>query len=115
MHHTLECLLTDAIEGPGIAYWAEIDKVRRIDTSPYWVTGFAVRDGGIENDPVKTEWLELTEAILLQARNDLVSGKIKVRKDLAAQFVGQPDDWDYDAEGVDVLIQAAYFGELVYG
>lgn len=114
MHHTIECLLTDAIEGPGIAYWAEADNIRRAPTRPHWVTGFKVRDGGYENDPVKSEWLELTEAVLLKARDDLLSGKVKVRKDLAAQFVGPPDDWDYDADGVDVLIQAAYFGELVY-
>lgn len=104
-------VMTDAVEGPGLAYWAEARNIRRDPDGN--ITAFQVRDAGKEDDRVSDEWTNINTKRVLVGRMLLLTGEVPVRRDLAAQFVG--NDWDYDSEGVDVLIQALAFGKLVFG
>jgi hypothetical protein len=113
MSKTVLYILTDAIETSAIAYWAQGSDVQRDEER--LVTAFKVRDGGFEGEPEKEGEMLIDEAAILAARDKIVNGEIQIRADIAAQFVGKPDDWDYDVEGVDCLIQTAFFGDLIYG
>lgn len=115
MNHNIKCILTDAVEGPGIAYWASGLNIVRQEEGENHVISFIVKDAAPDGDPVKKGQKLINERAILKAREALVNGDIKVRRDIAAQFVGKPEDWDYDSEGVDALVQAAFFGEIVYG
>lgn len=105
--------LTDAVEGPAIAYWAEAKDIKR-DTEGY-VISFKVRDGAPDGEPVRTPntWVTINARSLLKGRNKLLLDDLDVAQTFAGQFVGH--DWNYDATGIDVLIQAVVFGDIVYG
>ncbi|MCA3018814.1 MAG: hypothetical protein ING66_09435 [Rhodocyclaceae bacterium] len=104
-------VMTDAIEGAGIAYWAEVKAVKR--NAEGYVTSFEVRDGGYEGERVSDAWKIVNRHAVQNAVARLLSGEFAVRRDLAAQFVGE--DWEYDQDGVDALIQAICFDELTFG
>lgn len=105
------CMLTDAVEGSGIAYWAEARNVRR--RPDLYVTSFEVRDGGYEGPRESEAWHKINATTLKAAIVKLRNGAVPVRRDIAAQFVGA--EWDYDCEGIDCAVQVAVFGKLVYG
>lgn len=116
MTNTISSILTDAVEGEGIAYWAKIQMVIRDREVKFWpVVSFVVLDGAPDGQPVKKGQKLINARIIERARNRIVNGDVKVRRDIAQQFVGVPNDWEYDSEGVDALIQVAFFGEIVYG
>lgn len=113
MNKTIQAILNDAVDGPAIAYWARASAIILTDGK---VEAFRVRDGDPDGTgKVKKGSKLINERTITDARNKVVNGDVKVRRDLAAQFVGKPEDWQYDSEGVDVLIQVAFFGELAYG
>ncbi len=114
MDHIIKCILTDAVEGSAISYWAAGTKVLREEETNY-VTSFKVRDNAPDGEPVKKGCKVISNKAILKARNALVNGDVPVRRDIAGQFVGKPEDWEYDGEGVDALVQAAFFGKIVYG
>jgi len=103
-------LMTDAIEGSGIVYWAEARKVTR--DSEGFVTSFEVRDGGYEDARTSDKWTKINADVVNRAALSLLLGRCPVQRDIAAQFVGE---WEYDSDGVDAIIQCACFGELVFG
>lgn len=115
MTDAIHQILTDAVEGPGIAYWASGASVKRAGAAPRYVTSFIVTDAAPDGEPVKTGSKTINARAIMAARNALVNGDIAVRRDIAAQFVGKPEDWECDSEGVDALIQAAFFGKITYG
>ncbi len=117
MHEVIKQILTDAVEGPAIAYWARCYRSVREHTGKYkLVTQFRVSDAAPDGGkPVKKGSKTIGERAILKARDLLVNGNVNVRRDIKAQFVGQPDAWEYDQEGIDALVQLAFFGELVYG
>jgi len=84
-------------------YWAEFR---------YTNGKLLVRDGGFENEPIKKTWCQLTEKKILQAVKLILTKNI-ARRDIAAQFIGE--EWEFDDEGADVLLQIIYFGEIKYG
>jgi hypothetical protein len=110
-------LMTDAVEGSGIAYWALLDQdsIKRDNKLPRagYVIQFKVTDGGFENDPINDKWVTINEATILTAVDKILKGDIPIRRDIAAQFVGKT--WEYDSEGVDAVIQAILFGSIQYG
>ena len=107
------CLMTDAIEGSGIAYWAEVQNVKR-DHDNY-VSSFEVRDGGFEGSRESDQWVLITEEKVKDGALALLDGRVKVSRDIAKQFVGGSDDWDYDQSGVDCVVQAIAFNKIVFG
>lgn len=116
MVNTINYILIDAVEGTGITHWAKIRMVIRNYDVKYWpVVSFVVSDGAPDGQPVKKGQKLINDRIIERARNRIVNGDVKVRRDIAQQFVGAPNDWEYDNEGVDALIQVAFFGEIVYG
>jgi len=106
-------IMTDAGEGLGIAYWAKVRKVQHDQNGI--VTSFEVGDAGPDGDPVKKGWRVISPRSIMKARDMIVNGDVNLNRDTKAQFIGQPWDWEYDADGVDALIQIAFFGEIIYG
>lgn len=106
------CVMTDAIEGPAIAYWAEVRNVKRAEDN--YVSSFEVRDGGFEDARESDQWVLITEEKVKDGATALLNGSVKVSRDIAKQFVGG-DDWDYDQSGVDCVVQAIAFNKIVFG
>jgi len=110
-------LMTDAVETSAIAYWAEARNIKRSEpddgTSVGYVTSFQVRDGGYEGPRVSDKWITVDSKAIAEAIEKIRNGVVKVRRDIAAQFVGE--EWDHDIEGVDVVIQTICFNNLVFG
>lgn len=105
------CLMTDAIDGPGIAYWAEARRVKR--NAEKEVESFEVRDGGFEGERESESWVAITEDKIRAAAKDMTDGKVACHKRIAAQFIGS--EWDYDVDGIDCLIQHIVFKKIIYG
>ena len=106
-------VMTDAVEGAGIAYWAEAKNVRRNKNND--VTSFYVRANDNEPlpaDPKLREWHRVDASKVVAAATAVRNGLVDIRRDIAAQFV---PPYDYDGEGVDCLIQVIAFGEIVFG
>jgi hypothetical protein len=116
------CFLTDCVEGSGASYWAEARNIRRQkkptegESIPY-VTSFQVRDGGKQNDRVSEVWMTVDKEAVAEAVAAILRGDLEVSRDTASQFVpaNAPRNWNYDTDGVDVILQFLCFGELVYG
>jgi hypothetical protein len=111
--NTISGLLAEAADGVGISYWAEVCKVTRDDEDN--VISFVVKDGAPDGQPLKKGTRTINERSIKQAREAMVNGDSMPRRDIAAQFVGKPEDWEYDSEGVDAIVQTALFGAIVYG
>lgn len=110
---TVQCLLTDLVEGHGISYWAEFRNVKK-DAKGY-VTSVEVRDAGLNGRRVSRKWFVIDEAAVRFAAMALLTGGVQVSREIAAQFVGGEEKWEYDMHGVDVVAQAICFGKIVYG
>jgi hypothetical protein len=106
--------LNDLVNTRAIQYWAEIKSVK-CDKATGNVVSFIVLDGGYENDPYTTEKKTISEKSLMAARAKLLLDDVDVHRDIAAQFIGPMDKWDYDLDGIDALVQVALFGKLIYG
>jgi len=111
MNDDLKYFLDVALQGS--AYWAEF-KTPEYDADRNLIS-VHVRDGGFENDRVKTSWMKIDAKKILKGRQMLVDGNVKVARSHAAAFVGTVHEWGYDIFDADCLIQAVYFGEIVYG
>lgn len=103
-------VMTDAVEGSGIAYWAEIKNVKRVNG---YVASFQVRDAGLEGPRESEKWVTVTGHKVNVAAQKLSDGSVEVARRISAQFCGK--DWDYDSEGIDCVIQAIVFGKLIFG
>lgn len=105
-----EYVMTDAVEGSGIAYWAEIKNVKRAGG---YVTSFQVRDAGLEGPRESEKWVTVNERKVNAAAQKLRDGNVEAARRISAQFCGK--EWEYDSEGVDCIIQAIAFGKLIFG
>lgn len=108
-----KCIMTDAVEGSGVTYWAEIKDVVRDSSGD--VVSFDVRDNDAEGPREAPGFVRVDENAVRNAAGRLLAGEVKVARRVASQFVGGEENWDYDSEGVDCVIQAIAFGKLVYG
>lgn len=107
--------MTTAVEG-AINYWLtdsdgddfhDVD-VKRNEQSDVVLIAFAGKDGkrySISPSEIAVAWTRIIKC------------EANVRADLVRMIAGLacPDDCDIDAEGADVLVQIAAFGEVVYG
>lgn len=110
-------IIVCAVEG-GINYWAFTDeydylpeKARVLVASKDNIVALGASEEGI--------WKEVTPDVLAQGfskvRND---ASLKINKGLRRTLLTAYDECDagdIDAEGADVLVQIALFGEIVYG
>lgn len=112
MNKMIRNILTDAVEGPAIAYWAAGGDINRdVDG----IVSFQVMDAGPDGSPVKEGMFLIDEAAIMAAREKIINTDVDLNRDTAAQFVGPVDKWEYDQDGIDALIQVAVFGKIVYG
>lgn len=115
-HHMIECILSDACDGPAIAYWAKGKDIVRKAGEINYVHSFKVADNDPDGSgPVKKGWKLIDEKAIMKAREKIVNEDVGIHRSIAAQFVGPIDKWEYDSDGVDALIQVAFFGKIVYG
>jgi hypothetical protein len=105
--------LTDAIENSDIGYWAEFKNIKRDNEK--LIISFDIRDNDDEGERVSEKWHKITFNKILKATEKIKNGEVEIRKDIAQQFIGKPEDWDYDIEGIDCVIQIVVFNELIYG
>lgn len=106
-------LMTDAVETSALSEWAEIKNIVRNHEN--LVESFQVRDGGFEGSRVKKEWTMIHCAKIRNIVKRLLLGEVEARRDIAQQFVGKCNDWTYDAEGINVIVQCICFNEIVFG
>jgi hypothetical protein len=109
----LEDIMVTMVEsGDGcIWYWGRIkDVVRREDLN---VTSFEVTD----DDDMISEWKTIDHGVVADAIQDLLDGTVKCGYPLEyiRRGVMELDAGDIDSTAADCIVQAALFGELVYG
>lgn len=102
-------ILTDAIETNAIQYWAcDYDKIiiqRDAESNITRAEFFADNQEG-----TKMKWT-ITPNTIQKGINRLFTEKFQIRRDIRDAVIR----FDNDAETCDCIIQAALFGELVYG
>lgn len=111
----LRDVMCTAFEG-GCAYWAEARRVRRDGELNY--LSFDIRAVEEHDEDRLRVWQSITPAKLDVAIRKLISGEHKAAKYIVDQFAGYPgnlDATDHDADGADVVVQLAAFGEIVFG
>lgn len=113
-YRALHSVMSDTLETDAVDYWAEVKDVARLATN-HDLASFCIRDGGYENDRIHDDWCTVDAHTIQEAAKRIVLGDFSVRRDLAQQFVGKPRDWDYDEEGLDILMQAICFNRVEYG
>lgn len=110
-----EChdIMTTAYEdGRSIGYWiAGARKLKR--TKDLDVISFDIQTE--EDAPKGQQWYTINAETIRKGVNLLLSSEFQVSSDIRKQLIGDPDDMDVDIEGADCIIQAALFGEIVYG
>ncbi len=109
-------VLTVAVDG-GIAYWARLGHVVR-DGKGFVGLGTAIieQEASGEDDSAKSAVMS-SEAII-EGIKTVLKPTFQVRDDIrSAIFRGvlSGDAGEIDAEAADVIIQAAMFGDIVYG
>lgn len=119
MHQMIQDIISSAVSGPAIAYWAKGSNVvyeQKPDGSRGPVIAFTVRDGDPDGSGVLTTSKKvINERSILAARKLLMDQDCGVHRSIAAQFVGPMENWDFDSDGVDALVQVVLFGKAVYG
>jgi hypothetical protein len=111
---TIECMLCDALESGYLNYWAEARNIKRNKVTGNYIS-FEIRDHGDSGERKNEEWVLINHAAIRKAVKKILAGEIEISRTIAAQFVGKESDWDYDAEGVDCIVQTAAFNEIVFG
>lgn len=107
-------VLTTAVE-QGCGYWA---RTRNAEWSHEgkWEGIVACEFGEFDENGEVKEWKKVTCEQIKTIAVKILAGEFKVRRDIAAQFVGlNSDDEDVDADGADVAVQLICFGEIKYG
>jgi hypothetical protein len=114
----IEDLLTTAAEG-GIGYWATLVWWDVASHMPRY-TGCYIVDRGDERTPEPdAAWMVADREAVERGLALVLAGKAKVHSSyvgmVAQALRNQEDGCELDAEGADIVVQAALFGEVVYG
>jgi len=119
-------VLCTAFEG-GSTYWAEAKNVKRDDELNYLAFDVRPREPGDREghesyrpstNIALTKWQHITPEKIDKAIRGLLNGRHKAASYVVRQFAGYPgnlDATDHDADGADVVVQLAAFGEIVFG
>jgi len=105
----LKNIMTDAVEGCYTESWADIKNVKRDNGDN--VISFDVKDF----EDAEGSWYTINEKNLAEAIEKIRNGEVKIGKEFADQFSGEPEDWYYDAIGADCAVQIAAFNEIIFG
>ena len=111
-------VLTGALEG-GIGYWSAASMIWRggLDGAVDDLTVTSVRLSDAEGEdafkPVVVDVEAVRRGIELVATPDFKAAK--VHKAAARALLAGDEEYDYDAGDADVIVQAAVFGEIVFG
>lgn len=101
-------ILCTAIEG-GISYWVHSGKAHRDDAGDYvWVR--IVENGATAG----TTCYHVDGAAIRRGIALIITGQVKIRSDIRAA-VASGDAGNVDADAADCIVQAACFGDIVYG
>jgi hypothetical protein len=119
----LSDVLTTAVEG-GIGYWSAVTDCERVNGGERDLCWLSVTLAPYPDD----EWgvfdlndkrpLVVTLRDVARGIELILTNKVGIRADLKAQValaLGNPEDADIDADAADCIIQAACFGEIVFG
>jgi hypothetical protein len=104
----LRDVMTTAIEG-GIDYWAYVRDLERNNDGD--VVCFDVRDA----EEPEQDRTHIDADAIRGAINRILGNHVKVGRDIVEQFIGFPNDCENtncDAEGADVVVQIAVYGEI---
>lgn len=120
-------ILCTALEG-GTGYWAAADKIERRDVPAerrayegefeYVSVELSDTEAQDEDDEPAFPPQVVDYAAIRRGLQRVIAGEVKVRRDLVAACqasVTGGDGGDIDADAADVIVQAAMFGELVFG
>lgn len=123
----LEGVVTTAVEG-GTGYWAQVSQYQYVGSDGEVVvyTGEQVGEGTravlhelkADESGYEAEGLTLDADAVAKGIGKITRGEVGVRADLKAliaQASRESDAGDIDAEGADVIAQAALLGEVRYG
>lgn len=109
----ITAILNDAVDSSALTYWAGAKNIVRSENGD--VVSFVVFDAGPDGEPLTKATKKINEKSILAARMKLISEDVDTHREIAAQFVGPQERWDYDSDGIDALIQVALFGKTMYG
>lgn len=107
----LKDIVTTAVEGAAIQYWCNVNRYDP-DLCVAWIK--EDDDTGDQD----THWHKLNANMIAKGISRIKREDIKMRRDiLSAILVADKtnDAGEIDIEAADVIIQAAMFGEIVYG
>lgn len=113
--NVIHCMLTDAIESNYIGYWAIVRNVKRTKNGDIYQFECRDSDGNEESEANSLPWRTVNDSGIAHAVKQMLSGEVKVGRDVAASFIGKEEDWDYDCISADCAIQIAAFGSVVFG
>jgi hypothetical protein len=111
----LQDVITTALEG-GIGYWAvaKIGK-RGPDLEYIWT---AIMEEECSSDKDNLGWQCLDADMILRGIDVVLAGKAEVNKNYLRTLekaVVNSDACDVDAELADIVVQAGFFGRVIYG
>lgn len=127
----LRDIMVTAFEG-GCNYWAEARRVVRDtdEASPRHLDylSFELRSAEDADDARLGRWVRVDERAIARGMERILSApqdigehgesKLRVRRDILGAIAlanVNPEDADIDAEAADCIVQAAMWGEIVYG
>lgn len=100
--------MTTAVEG-GIGYWAECRNVERNEKLD--ILSFEVTERDREAACFPDRWVKIDPEKMKAAVTLVLTPKFEVSNGYKRMIIED----DVDAEAADILVQAAVFGEVVYG
>ena len=110
----LSLCLTTAVEG-GIGYWAELKDYRWNETDEGDFTDASVY---VRDDEMVRGWTKVDLMTISQGIARIRAGKVQINRRIGADVVisdNENDAGEIDSTAADCIVQAALFGELVYG
>lgn len=105
-------IIVAAVEG-GINYWAKVREYHWSDKT--WEARVQVRDVYDEEPGWVTVDAEVIERGIAKVKSKGFQVRSDIRKNILLADITDGEEGDLDAECADVIVQAALFGEVVYG
>ena len=106
-------MLTDMIEAGEINYWATNVKALRGNDEHGMIISATLQEFDEDTGKPLPKVHRVNIATIKDAIQKILDGKVEIRSDIKKSMADE--DWDYDGESGDVVIQVACLGEIVYG
>ena len=111
----LSCVLVTAVEG-GIGYWAEVRNYHWTEDTNHNLLS-ASAEIKIE-DTNESEWQTLNLDVIRNGIEKIQNNEVNINRDMLKSIVAgniTNDAGEIDSDGADCIVQAALFGEIIYG